>query len=509
MPSREETLSLLAAQWEKMPRGSQEERNAVEQFYREKIMPLLVETFVARERPKVTREYDGLILSLGESYQPLVLSIATLKPERVFFLVTEKSRRYLDVVVELTGLKPSQYDYAEVDKDNPLQIYQAIKEIYRRWGRPSSIALDFTGGTKAMSGGSAMAGGMIGADMVYIASSRYLSDLRIPYPGSEHLEFIPNPYQVFGDLEEEKALELMVKYDYAGAGRIFAELARAVPDPRRYQVLGHLARAYEAWDNIDFPVAAAELGQVITMVQQYGRNQKDFVLHDRLGKLKQQHDALVLLSEKTAELKKLLKRNREREAGGIVKLLQDREFVQILMATIYCNALRREEQGKLDMAALLLYRLLEMIEQAALAAYGLDTADPDYSCLLKTSPEGPGTGPATMEELQQRYETLRAKIFKTQPAKVPLPGQVSLFNGYLLLKVIDDPLARDINLHRLNGLIEKRNYSLFAHGFEVVDEEDYAGFKKLVEDIAAAFLAAGGSSLAELLDRYQFLRPPF
>ncbi len=160
-----------------------------------------------------------------------------------------------------------------------------------------------------------------------------------------------------------------------------------------------------------------------------------------------------------------------------MKLLQDREFIQILMATIYCNALRREEQNKLDMAALLLYRLLEMIEQAALAAYGMDTAEPDYYCLVGVPLEGPQQGenstcarqgrrPATREELQEKFGTIRVKILRKQPSETTLPGQISLFNGYLLLKAIDDPLARGINLPRLNGLIEKRNFSLLSTGLK-------------------------------------------
>jgi len=529
-------LSLLAAQWEKMPRGSQEERNAVEQFYREKIMPLLVETFVARERPKITKKYDGLILSLGESYQPLVLSIATLKPKRVFFLVTEKSRRYLDVVVELTGLKPSVYDFALVDKDNPLQIYEAIKNIYQKWGCPDRIALDFTGGTKAMSGGSAMAGGMIGADMVYIASSRYLSDLRIPYPGSEHLEFIPNPYQVFGDLEEARALDLMAKYDYAGAGRIFAQLARAVPDPRRYGVLQMLARAYEAWDNLNFPAAASAMEEVIARVRQYGQGHRGFILFDRLSRLEEQRQALALLAGKMEDLRRATRRGRHRDQGKALILLTQQDFIQALVATVYSNALRREEQGKLDMAALLLYRLLEMMEQAALAAYGLDTAEPDYGCLAGMKPgqlpqggadacplagllpggdknhPAPSLGregkPRTLDELRERYGAIRTRIFKKEePPSLPAP--ISLFNGFLLLKALDDPLTVDLNLPRLNGLVEKRNFSIFAHGFDFIADEDYREFKQMVEEIADRFLRARGGSLKKLAEKYRFIQPPF
>lgn len=48
------------------------------------------------------------------------------------------------------------------------------------------------------------------------------------------------------------------------------------------------------------------------------------------------------------------------------------------MFTMCQNAMIREEQEKLDMATLLLYRLLEMIEQKRLAGYNLYVSKMNY-----------------------------------------------------------------------------------------------------------------------------------
>jgi len=58
----------------------------------------------------------------------------------------------LDKVIELTGLLPSQYIAEEIVKDSPIEIYKILKGVYvDKWGKPDKTAIDFTGGTKAMS----------------------------------------------------------------------------------------------------------------------------------------------------------------------------------------------------------------------------------------------------------------------------------------------------------------------------------------------------------------------
>lgn len=57
------------------------------------------------------------------------------------------------------------------------------------------------------------------------------------------------------------------------------------------------------------------------------------------------------------------------------------------MFTMYSNACLREQQEKYDMATLLLYRLLEMIEQRRLALYGLYVSKMDYGNIKFRSAE--------------------------------------------------------------------------------------------------------------------------
>jgi len=473
-----------------MPRNTLAEHEVAEAFYLDRIMPLLKEVFVEREGHKVHREYEGLIMSVGDSYPPLVLSVVTLRPRRVCFLYTEQTEPYLDTIVILTGLRPSQYDKKKVVKDDALGIYQAIKDVYESWGRPASVAVDFTGGTKVMSTGAAMAGVIINADFVYIASSRYSSRLRRPYPGSESLEFISNPYEVMGDLEEAQGLELMRLHDYAGARRVFARLRERVPEPRRYEVLELLARACEEWDNLELERAETHLGELIGLVGRYGRTGRDFVLWERLAHLDQQHRALRTLREGLEQLRGAVRR----EGGTAAEVLSRKEFVQALMGTLYCNALRREEQNKLDMAALLLYRLLELVEQAALAGYGLDTAAPDYSVVDMGA-----------DELAARFTGLRAGVYGREAGAQGLPARISLVDGYVLLAALGDPLTENLDWQRLRGLVDQRNFGIFAHGFDFIRRKDYEAFKKLVRELVDRYLERFGTDLARLAERFGFV----
>lgn len=486
----EQELKTRGVRWHDWPRSSEEERNKAEDYYCREIMPLLIDVFVAKERPKVKKQYDGMILSLGMSFEPLVLSVMVVKPKKVCFLCTEDSRKYLDPVIHYTNLLPSQYEVRSVDKDNPLQIYQAIKDVYQEWGQPSNIALDFTGGTKSMSGGSAMAGGLIGADMVYIASRDYRANLRRPFPGSEHLEFIPNPYQVFGDLEEKKALDLMAQYDYSSAKRIFDDLERQTPDPRRYIVLSLLCKAYEAWDNLDIIRARADMSVLLDRLRQYAALHKDFILSDKLSLLSFQFEALNNLEEHITGLCKNIRPGKRHDPSIMVKVFNEKDFVLALMFTLYWNARRREDQGKFDMASLLLYRLLELISQVRLAAHGLDTIKPDYSTVNESK---------LLKFINTKYKHLNNNHYFS------LPDHISLFHGYLILSALNDKLVKDFSLERLQGQVRARNYNIFAHGFDSISESQTKEFRILVEDIMSRLLSLWGEKMPDLSLKYRFI----
>ena len=75
------------------------------------------------------------------------------------------------------------------------------------------------------------------------------------------------------------------------------------------------------------------------------------------------------------QLKKIPQLIKERNQD---KILGNKAIMISLMYTMFENAKRREEQEKYDMATLLWYRLLEMIEQRRLMTYQIYVSKPEY-----------------------------------------------------------------------------------------------------------------------------------
>lgn len=488
-----------------MTRDSEAARKEAEDFYDREIMPLVTEIFIRREGAKVSRSYDLLILSLGFSYQPLALCISVLKPNHVLFLPSQDSRKYLDPVVEITGLRPSQFTYRCVDPANTADIYRAVKDVYEELGRPANVAVDPTGGTKAMAAGIAMAGVMIGADLVYV-NSDYSPALRRPEPGTEHLTYLANPYAVFGDLEEELALNLCRESDYLGAARIWRRLATRLPGPEagRCQMLSALALAYEAWDNLDWAEAAAKLGELMDMVDRYvlTSNTRRFIPFSGnvVKQLQGQMAAVRLLQRYFASglATSSGQQDNPRLRHLDLDFLQDLPAVTALVGSIYQNALRREKQGKLDMASLLFYRIVEMLAQRRLATYGIDTHEPDYTGLPS--------------DLLDRINLVCNRPNSGLRPLARLPEPISLVEGYVVLAGLGDALVEGLSFPRLINRVRARNYNIFAHGFEhlrLSQEEsglkEYQKFKRMTMELLKVWSVTEGVDWERELDSLQFV----
>ena len=230
-------LSVMTEKWMRLDRKTLRQREAAEQFYEKKLLKLIEDDFVSRNSSKVYEKVDYLILSVGTSYEPLVLSISLLKPEKILFLCTQETEKYLEKIVRYCELQAGNYQKTLVSETDPSDIYMQIKRAYLMWGQPLKLYIDFTGGTKAMSAAAAMAGAMIDVQLIYVGSNEYLPHFRKPKPGSETLFYITNPLEVFGDLEIEKAFILFSKHNYSGAREKLVELKESIPDPNIRQQL--------------------------------------------------------------------------------------------------------------------------------------------------------------------------------------------------------------------------------------------------------------------------------
>lgn len=478
-------LEQFTEEWMGLERKTLEQRAIADRFYDEHLMSLIEGDFIKRNRNEVYEKVHHLVVSVGTSYEPIVLNLKLLKPEHVLFLYTEKSEETLEKVVSYCELPPKVYEKRKISEIEPMDIYRIVKQIYLYWESPERMYIDFTGGTKAMAVAAALAGTMIDVQMIYVASDDYLVDFRKPRPGSEKLIYIENPMVEFGDLEIDKAFTLFRRFNFAGAAERLEILKESIPEPDLRQQLNFaylLARCYEKWDALEFFEAADNAARLCTELDRDRKTHRHFLLMDVSKMLHEQSRMLEQLKKIPVFLKE--KKNME--------ILRDGETIHALMFTMLQNAETRREQEKYDMATLLLYRLLEMIEQRRLSHYGLYASDMDYGALRvnkKSTPEAAGmTSEEQLEWLKNENFSIKQALFPKSKSPY-LPDQIALLDGFMLLAALRDPLmdvekGKTIDfLKRIRSNVALRNHSIFAHGLGPVGKEIYLRFESFVKEV--------------------------
>lgn len=472
-------LKKRTEEWMRLERKTAEQQKEAEEFYERNLLSLIEKDYQRRNRNKLIEKVEYLVMSVGTSYEPLVLNIGLLRPKRILFLYTQKSESTLSKVVRHCNLDVEQYQKELVDESNPLTIYREIKESYLNWRKPQRIYIDFTGGTKAMAAAAAMAGALIDVQLVYVGSEDYLPEFRKPNPGSEVLLFIDNPIMIFGDLEIGKAMTLFEQCNYDGAKEKLSKLRNTVPEPEIRQQLEfawELAQVYEKWDALDFQPAYEWMQKLTCSMVRDRRTHPTFLMMDFLPRFNEQQNLL----EELSRIPNCIKDHRQME------MLQNKDLMTALMFTLLEDSRIREKQNKLDTATLLLYRLLEMIGQRRLAEYNLYASHMDYAALSWEKVKE--DGPKNFNELKERTNSIRQQLFGSRFNHY-LQEQVSLLDGYTLLLALGDEISllkngRHIDfLKRMRAMVYLRNNSIFAHGLGPVDRTDYIRFRDFVMEI--------------------------
>ena len=191
-----------------------ENRQEAERYYQERIFPRVKEIVKERAVEDKIGNYKGLILTTGFSPEPLIITITALAPEKVFFLYTKDSERYLNRIVEESSLLPAQIDRAVIGRSDGLDVYEKVKDKWAEWSF-DRIAIDITGGTKAMVGGLVAVAGVYlkNVDLLYM-EAKFGWILSKPYPGRERIVRLSNPFDVFGDLEKNEGTELFKSFNH-------------------------------------------------------------------------------------------------------------------------------------------------------------------------------------------------------------------------------------------------------------------------------------------------------
>ena len=164
-------------------------------YYDKEIFPRVKEKFAKENCPD--KKYEGLILTVGFSVQPLILSVCAVSPQRIGLLYTPQTKHLCDQIQKETGFLSGNADCRQIDGSNPNGIYETIWELCfsENWKDFKEIAVDITGGKNAMAAGAGLAASVIPADIYYVDSDNYLPDFRMPEPGTEYLKRLESPFE--------------------------------------------------------------------------------------------------------------------------------------------------------------------------------------------------------------------------------------------------------------------------------------------------------------------------
>lgn len=251
------------------------------------------------------KKYDALITLVGFSPQPLMYTILTLRPERVYLITTKESAVFDKICVgdyfqflidkfedkslsinerkvkAISNNKPSDRDdFPETGSEIKIEKLRLVESIgsvdtfrktrsliqeIRKEKSDAQIAIDITGGKKSMDASAfLMAAVEKDIDIFYVDFQGYGEGK--PTYGTEFLNKLDNPYQLYNIREEELLKEFWERKDYAQADVIVSEVLGnfsqekaedygLTKERERYSQIQEAAKCYAAWSDFNYELA--------------------------------------------------------------------------------------------------------------------------------------------------------------------------------------------------------------------------------------------------------------
>lgn len=433
-------LYLLRSQW--LDFLKQQQKDKADQLYLDKILPLVIKKF-QQTYAEQAKQCKYLISLVGMSPEPIILVIQTLQPQEVLFLYTPDSSKHLDFIGEYLKLKPSMFQKSCISGSKTEEVYQEIKKFMEN-KNPMDCVVDISGGKKSMVGGAAEAAGILGTRVVYVDNSEYNEELRKPLPGKEFLNFLQNPYEVFGELDIQEALTLYQAGSYGEANHILNRLRKKIAEIQKIDLLVSLISMHALWEEHQFEKASKQAENSLQLISQY-----------RLGQ------------EWRPEV--------EKKYDLLKKLLDESDRGIYLVFHQYFLSQRYFERKKFDFAVLMLYRTLELAFSVHLdRKYKIDTNNANID---KTYPL-----------LLAQYNNLLEEAYQDRAVRLEkFPQKLAFMHSVIILRAFKDRLLEDYNLKDIRERADLRNQGFMAHGLRPNTAADYEKMDKYFKNILLRF----------------------
>ncbi|MBT6225736.1 MAG: TIGR02710 family CRISPR-associated protein, partial [Candidatus Scalindua sp.] len=377
---------------------------------------------MAVENPK------AIIVSVGGSPSPVIISLNRQKPEYICFFVSEATRDSIesDILPQL-DFQPKHHDWiitpdAEGLSECYKKIIGALPAILNKWGVDNEeLGVDYTGGTKTMSVAVTLATIESSSSYSYVGGvERSKNGVGVVMDGKERMWFHDNPWNEIATFERKEAVILFNKARYASTSEIFGKIESRVTDSYKpfFKALKGMADGYDLWDKFKQKNALNKLHSCRDILKTYS-------IHDK------KIEILIGVIIKNIDF--------------LEKLLSNECFLHY---DLISNAIRRAElEKKYDDAVARLYRAIE-----AMAQNRLKTAHNIYNDDIK--------GNQIPQNVRNEFIT---KYGNGGNSKIKL----GMYASYLLLEKLEDPLGKSFIKNyviKIKPLLSIRNSSILAHG---------------------------------------------
>jgi len=295
---------------------------------------------------EIAERYDALITIVGFSPQPLLHTILALAPSSVYPIATDESAKeygvtnithnsnlqYFEKIVELYKESEQKIEIKPigraVESIGSIDTFKRVREIIAeiKSNKPQSkIAIDITGGKKSADASAFLTVAIEkDIDIFYVDFEEYKDGK--PLCGTEFLNKLENPYDLYNVDLINQAKELFKNHNYPAAVSIFkqveerlannAELFGLQKELEAVKRMHTAAKFYAAWDAFEYEDAY------------------DIQNLDILRELK--------------ELEDKNKGKSEKEWIKIYEVPNQFEYVKKIALDRFTNAERREAQGRYE-----------------------------------------------------------------------------------------------------------------------------------------------------------------
>lgn len=86
-------LKEITQEWMQLERKTLEQRKQADEFYENKLMALIEEDFIERNKQKVYETAEYFVISVGTSYEPIVLNIKLFSPKEFYFSTQSRQKK--------------------------------------------------------------------------------------------------------------------------------------------------------------------------------------------------------------------------------------------------------------------------------------------------------------------------------------------------------------------------------------------------------------------------------